>query len=143
MIDIDPTITLGQILTICVPMVGFIVGTYTTYLVFRTKTRKEVSHLTTRVVDLGKDVVKLDTKVDKHKNEAEATYVKNGDFQRFEAQIKVAMSSLSDDVRTVIGTTSDVRDTVLRMEARSSKDSPKLPPARRKATSRSSNSATD
>lgn len=140
--NIEPTITLGQLVSTGIPLVVGAFGIWSAYLIFRTKTRKEVAHLDERVNTLATGALELQREVRANQAHAEATYVKHGDFQRFEAQINASMQSLSDDVRTVIGTTSDVRDTVLRLEARTSKDAPKLPPARRKTT-RSTNAGAE
>jgi hypothetical protein len=137
-VNFEWSLTLGNVLSVIVPLVMAVLGVWATYLKFRTKT--EVSLKTVgdqlidtnrRVSDLGAGVSTNKTDLHDFKAHVERHYVEKDELGELKASFDGKIDRMQISLDIAVGTRSDVRDAVIILTSQGK--STTVPPARRKA----------
>ncbi|WP_108398295.1 hypothetical protein [Devosia submarina] len=127
----------GGIITASVTLVLGALGVWTTYVIFRTSTTKDLAVLTEaiadtnrRVTDLGAGVSLLKTEVVEIKQHVERHYVEKDEIAELKLSFERSIDRMQSSLDIATATMGDVRDAVLVLTAKGNK--PSVPPARRR-----------
>jgi hypothetical protein len=149
--NLDPTITLGQLLMIGIPIGGTVfgaIGGFIMHYIIKkaraaiirevvaklSKSKKEHEELikgtNELVVTLGEGFSTIRTELHEFRGYAEKHYVEMTDLAEVKTSFQNAMGELRDDIRTATATMMDVRDSVIVLTTKDGQTEVK--PARRR-----------
>lgn len=138
---IDPTITLGQILSIVVPIVSGALIAYGAYLIFRTKTESSLKTVGEQLVDTNKRVsdlaaggVTVSNELRDFRSHVERHFVEKDEIAELRNSVDRSIDRMQASLDTATATMGDVRDAVIALTATGGKTT--VPAARRPSRSK-------
>lgn len=139
--NLDPTITLGQILSIVVPIVIGGLGIYGAYLIFRTKTEtslkavgEQIGDTNKRVSDLAAGGVTVSNELRDFRSHVERHFVEKDEIAELRNSVDRSIDRMQASLDTATATMGDVRDAVIALTATGGKTT--VPSARRPSRSK-------
>ncbi|MBE7732190.1 hypothetical protein [Devosia faecipullorum] len=131
----------GSIITATVTVTLAALASWSTYLVFRTKTEtgltaidEKIADTNRRVSDLAAGVSQIKTELLEFRQHVERHYVEKDEIAELKLSFERSIDRMQQSLDIATATMGDVRDAVLVLTAKGNK--PSVPPARRRATTK-------
>lgn len=141
--NFEPSITLGQILSIIVPIVIGGIGIYSAYLIFRTKTESSMKSVGDQIVDTNKRVsdlaaggVTVSNELRDFRSHVERHFVEKDEIAELRNSVDRSIDRMQASLDTATATMGDVRDAVIALTATGGKTT--VPAARRPSRTKAS-----
>lgn len=135
--NIEMTVTLGNILSIGVPLIVGGIGVWGAYLVFRTKTEAgiktfngQIIDTNQRVSDLAAGVSTIKTELHDFRDHVSRHFVEKDEIADLRESVDRSIERMQASLEVATATMGDVRDAVIALTASGGK--PTVPPARRR-----------
>ncbi|WP_284339026.1 hypothetical protein [Devosia nitrariae] len=139
--NIEPTVSLGQILSIVVPIILGGLGIYGAYLIFRTKTETSLAAVGEQLVDTNKRVsdlsagaVTVSNELRDFRSHVERHFVEKDEIAELRLSVDKSIDRMQASLDTATATMGDVRDAVIALTASGGKST--VPAARRPSRSK-------